>query len=232
MKLSAGPRENGHRPAVDALFRSAAREHRERVAGVILSGALDDGSAGLFAVKSRRGLAIVQDPQEAVAPDMPANAMHYVRVDHCLPVAEIPPLLAALAKEETAAPGEAAQGEDMILDKPPILSAPPPAARQISMTCPECNGPLYETTEGQLAHVQCNVGHVFSPLSLSEAHSQALERALWVAVRTLNERITLHREMMKRDRVAGEEELLRRLEGTVEIAEQDVQLLRQIIERI
>ena len=232
MKLSAGPRENGHRPAVDPLFRSAARELRSRVAGVVLSGALDDGAAGLFAVKSRNGVAIVQDPKEAAAPDMPLSAMRHVSVDYCLPVAEIAEVLGKLSRGEAGETKSAVEPGEMKLTKDELVSDPPPSENQISMACPECDGPLYETKEGQLAHFQCNVGHAFSPLSLSAAHGEALERALWVAVRTLNERITLHREMLKRDRNSGEEPLFRRLEDSVRVAEQDVQLLRQIIERI
>ena len=233
MKLSAGAKENGHRPAVDALFRSAARELRSRVAGVVLSGALDDGAAGLFAVKSRNGLAIVQDPKEAAAPDMPLNAMKNVTVDYILPVAQIPSLLAELAHAEAGETEGGIEAGEMKLEKEELVSDPPSSLKQISMACPECDGPLYETAEGQLAHFQCNVGHAFSPLSLSATHGEALERALWVAVRTLNERITLHREMLrKNDRNAGQEALFRRLEESVKIAEQDVQLLRQIIERI
>jgi two-component system, chemotaxis family, protein-glutamate methylesterase/glutaminase len=98
ISLSRGPRENRHRPAIDPLFRTAARTYRERVVGVILTGALDDGSAGLFAVKSRGGIAIVQDPLEALEAGMPRNAMQSVNVDHCVPLAEIPPLLVKYAR--------------------------------------------------------------------------------------------------------------------------------------
>jgi two-component system, chemotaxis family, protein-glutamate methylesterase/glutaminase len=96
ISLSRGPRENRHRPAIDPLFRSAARTYRERVIGIILTGGLDDGSAGLFAVKSRGGIAIVQDPLEALDAGMPRNALRNVRVDHCVPLTEMPSLLVKL----------------------------------------------------------------------------------------------------------------------------------------
>jgi two-component system chemotaxis response regulator CheB len=98
--LSTSPRENGHRPAIDVLFRSAASEHRSRVAGVVLSGGLDNGSAGLFAIKARGGVAIVQDPSDAIAPDMPRNALDAVDVDFCLPVSQIAIVLTQLAHGE------------------------------------------------------------------------------------------------------------------------------------
>ena len=102
IQLSAGPPENGHRPGIDPLFRSAARAHRERVVGVILTGALDDGAAGLYLVKSRNGVAVVQDPNDAIVPSMPLNAMKHVEVDYCLPLLEISALLMRLATGENS----------------------------------------------------------------------------------------------------------------------------------
>ena len=232
IKLNAGPRENGHRPAIDPLFRSAAREHRSRVVGVILTGALDDGTAGLFAVKSRGGVTVVQDPAEAIAPNMPLSAMRHVEVDHCCALEEIAPLLVRLATTGEEAKEIKPSREAMSARKDEIVKEPPPAKTQISLACPECNGPLYETKEGQIAHFQCNVGHAFSPESLTEAHAEALERALWTALRTLNERVTLHRQLLRRPRNKGEEQLLQRFEDSVKTAERDIELLREIIGRI
>src|SRR3954447_24950019 len=131
MQLDAGPRENASRPSIDPLFRSAARTHRERVAGVILTGKLDDGAAGLYAVKARGGLAIVQDPAEAASPEMPLNAMRNMTVDHCLPLTEIAALLSRIASEETAS--AEASSEPMneersnLVDPPQRMKSPPPA---------------------------------------------------------------------------------------------------------
>lgn len=230
--LSAGPRENGHRPAIDPLFRSAAKNFRARVTGVILSGGLDDGSAGLFAVKARGGAAVVQNPDEAIAPDMPRNAMKNVAIDYCVPAAEVAAVLTSLARGEADATIEKNGNMKTDPGTEPISADPPPAEQHIALACPECSGPLYEERAGDSATFRCNVQHKYSPLSLTAAHDEALERALWVAIRTLNERITLYHQMLRRERNEGEDLLFKRMEQSLQIVEQDVVLLRQIIERI
>jgi two-component system chemotaxis response regulator CheB len=236
MHLDAGARENGSRPSVDPLFRSAARTHRGRVVGVILTGTLDDGSAGLFAVKARGGVAVVQDPAEAAAPDMPLNAMRNVQPDYCIRLAALAPLLVKLAGEEASPNGDHRAEVDsrlnQLLDPPNIIQSPPSNETQISLTCPECSGALYEEREGQVVNFRCHVGHSFSPATLTEGHKEALERALWTAVRTLNERVTMHRQFLRRERNPGEELIFKRFQESVAAAERDVKLLREIISRI
>jgi two-component system chemotaxis response regulator CheB len=231
--LSRGPRENGHRPAIDVLFRSAAREHRSKVIGIVLSGGRDDGSAGLFSIKSRGGVAIVQDPDEATAPNMPQNALNMVDVDFCLPVRQIADLLPQLvdgnATNITESPNGGANMEEQGTASQPTGTPP---GHQIPAACPECNGPMYQITDGELAHFQCFVGHRFSPESFSDQHTDALERALWTAARTLKERIVLHEQLARRKRNKGEEELLKRLDESVASAKKDLQLLREILDRI
>jgi two-component system chemotaxis response regulator CheB len=232
--LNRGPRENGHRPAADVLFRSAAREHREKVVGVVLSGGRDDGTAGLFTIKARGGIAIVQQPEEAMTPNMPQNALRMVDVDFCLPVRQIADVLVQLTKGKATNITESPNGgtnmdEQATADRP--TSQPP--GQQIPIACPECNGPLYEVKEGELARFQCFVGHAFSPESLSEQHTEALERALWTAIRKLKERIVLHEELIKRKkRNKGEDELVKRLEESIGTSERDIKLLRDVLERI
>ena len=231
--LSRGPRENGHRPAVDVLFRSAARAHRSKVVGVVMSGGLDDGSAGLYAIKARGGIAIVEDPNEAFTPNMPQNALNMVDVDFCLPVRQIAEVLVQLANGKATDVTESPNGENAMEDQATVerpTSEPP--GDQIPLACPECNGPIYEVKEGNLARFECFVGHAFSPESLSEQHSEALERALWTAMRTLKERTVLHKKMIERKRNKGEQELRNRLEESIHTAENDLKLLREILDRI
>jgi two-component system, chemotaxis family, protein-glutamate methylesterase/glutaminase len=169
--LSRGPKENRTRPAINPLFRSAARAYTERVTGVILSGLLDDGVAGLAEIKRRAGIAIAQDPASAKFPSMPVNAIRQVPIDHILSVEAIPAMVAQLASTEH-----------------PAMPKEEPIERvRIEMTCPECRGPLWEERQGRIVEYQCRVGHAYSPLTLSAEHQATVERTLWEAVLALEE---------------------------------------------
>jgi len=232
--LTHGPRENGHRPAADVLFRSAARIHREKVVGVVLSGGRDDGSAGLFAIKARGGVAIVQDPKEAMTKNMPQNALNMVDVDFCLPVRQIAGVLVQLVKGNATDVIESLNDGTKMEEHASVeQTKSQPPGDQIPLSCPECNGPMYQVKEGELTRFQCFVGHTYSPESLSEEHTEALERAIWTAIRKLKERIILHEELLKRKkRNKGEEELMGRLKESIVTAERDLKLLRDVLDRI
>jgi two-component system, chemotaxis family, protein-glutamate methylesterase/glutaminase len=179
-----GPRENRHRPAVDTLFRSAARAYRSHVIAVVLSGALDDGSAGALAVKARGGIVIVQDPAEALVKDMPRNVMRQVKTDYCLPAREISLLLTELASKGPALKlGKVSSRHCDTVDYELTTKEREPGG----LSCPECDGALMEIRNGKSIQLRCHVGHSFSLESFSEAHADALERALWIALRRLNE---------------------------------------------
>ena len=196
-----------------------------------LTGGLDDGSAGLFAVKSRGGIAIVQDPLEALDASMPKSALRNVDVDHCVPLAEMPALLVKL----THSPIRLSQknGKEKG-NKRNMSQAKKPGFRDdaVSFVCPECNGPLYETREGKLIKFNCQIGHSFSPESLTEAHTDALERALWIAIRTLNERIAIHEALAQQQRELENTLLAERLAETASSASHDVKLIREVLDRL
>jgi two-component system chemotaxis response regulator CheB len=225
--LSHGPHENRHRPAIDPLFRSAARLYRSRVIGVVLSGALDDGTAGLFAVKSKGGLAIVQDPSDAAMPDMPRNAMKHTTVDYCLPAKKIGKVLTKLvgvSGPKTRSTISPPRGTE----KTKVKSN----GELVPVTCPECHGPITISKNGKLIKFECEVGHVYSPESFTEAHTDALERALWIALRTLKERVSIQQTLARAERARGETHMANRFAETAASAERDIALLREIVERI
>lgn len=192
--LTRGPHENRVRPAVDPLFRSAGVAHGPRVIGVILTGALDDGAAGLAAIKRCGGTAIVQDPQDAAYPDMPRNAMRAVQPDHVVPLDRMGALLAELTREpvkaDLQAPADLVREVQMSKRKPKRDPEQDMQAwgQQVSMSCPECGGPLRESREGDLRRYRCHTGHIYGAQSLLAEQADKAEAALWTAVRTLEER--------------------------------------------
>jgi two-component system chemotaxis response regulator CheB len=211
LRLTRGPRENRVRPSVDALFRSAAVDLGPRVIGVVLSGVLDDGTAGLWAVKDRGGVAMVQEPDEAEYPDMPKSALEHVGVDHVLPAVEIGPKLAALATEATpaAAPVPPAMATEAAIERGDStlgrrvldLGALSPNA------CPECHGSLVEIREGSIVRYRCHTGHSFSFRTLLEETEVAIEKSLWNTIRAIEERSFLLRTLEQDSRARGNEAL-------------------------
>lgn len=203
VRITHGPSENGVRPAVDPLFRSAARTFGSRVIGIVATGSLDDGTAGMAAVKEAGGIAIVQDPDEAFAASMPRSVMATTTVDHVLPLIEIAPMVVALVREE-AAPGPPQGGphvEPMESDRGPeaLGLGPPDRPGHVSVfTCPECSGTLWEADERGILRFRCRVGHVYSAESMLAAQVDSVDRALWTALRALEERAALSRKLAER----------------------------------
>jgi two-component system, chemotaxis family, protein-glutamate methylesterase/glutaminase len=197
VRLFRGPRENFHRPSIDTLFRSAADSYGPRVAGVVLTGSLDDGTAGLHAVKSHGGIALVQDPKDALVPAMPQSALRNVKVDHCVPLAEMGAILVRLATTRNISKGRTGVSRmDKRSMKPKEMEKE--FGLPTSFVCPECNGPLWETKAGPSLQFRCHVGHAYSPDSLLADNADGLERALWSAVRTFDERAGLLRRLGQR----------------------------------
>ena len=202
ISLTRGPAENRHRPAVDTLFRAAARSYGSRVVGIVLSGALDDGASGLQAIKMRGGTTLVQDPKEAMFSGMPQSAIENVAVDGILPVAALAETVARLAGEPAAQEEPLVTPEleeevavsEMRLDKLEGRQEGTPSA----FSCPDCHGVLWEVTEGELTRYRCRVGHAYSPKSLFASQSENLEEALWTALRALEESASLAERLQER----------------------------------
>lgn len=211
VRVKRGPKENRFRPAVDPLFRSAAYVYGPRVIGVVLSGALDDGTAGLWTIKLRGGTAIVQDPEDAQHRSMPLNAMQSVEVDHKLPAARIGPLLARLVREDApAAPHvepeeqEKTAREVRIAEEAEGLEEGVLSIGRLSpFTCPECHGTLTMLKEGRILRFRCHTGHAFSGSTLLASVAEQVEARLWDSVRALDEAIMLLDRMGRQHMDAG-----------------------------
>jgi two-component system chemotaxis response regulator CheB len=177
--LTIGPRENGHRPSVDVLFRSAAEAKDSHVVGVVLSGTRDDGTVGLAVIKAKGGSAVVQDPEDALYPGMPSSALAHVEVDAIAPSNEIGAVIVRLLSQESA---RAAQGNDP--------DQAPPGEPVVSV-CPECGGVLSEHLDAGVMQWRCKVGHRYSAESLADAQATGVEATLWAAIRALQDRQAL-----------------------------------------
>lgn len=233
LHLSRGPHENGHRPAVDVLFRSAAHSYGTRVVGVILSGALDDGTAGLSVIKQLGGLAMVQDPNEALVGGMPRSAIENIKIDYVLKVADIATQLIQLASD----PLEEGEVESSHLDDENQIVAQDKATRERGehpdspsiMTCPGCGGVLWELQDDNLLRFRCHVGHAYSIDSLLAEQAEDIEKALWSAVRALEEKASLAVRMAhqahQQHRAMSEQQFLQRAQE----AKQNAMLVRQMI---
>jgi two-component system, chemotaxis family, protein-glutamate methylesterase/glutaminase len=181
--VTRGPKENRARPAINPLFRSAALAYGPRVIGIVLTGMLDDGTAGLWEIKRRGGIAVVQSPEDAEYEQMPENALNNVRVDYQIPIAQMGATILDLMPGNSTRPG---------------LNSEQPMSQPTQFTCPDCHGPISRVTYDDLTEYRCRVGHVYSDQSMIVAHDEAEERALWSAVESLEEGADLAAELSNR----------------------------------
>jgi two-component system chemotaxis response regulator CheB len=209
VRVTRAPRENHSRPAIDPLFRSAALAYGPRVVGVIASGRLDDGTAGLWAVKDRGGTAVVQDPEDALHPDMPRNALAHIRADHVVRADAIAPLLARLAAEPAPDAPDHPPGRELELEVRIAMEENAFAAGVMALgpvspyTCPECHGVLVRLDEGDVPRFRCHTGHAFSLDTLLASVTESVEDTLWNALRAVEESTMLLREAAERTRARG-----------------------------
>jgi two-component system chemotaxis response regulator CheB len=235
VRLAREPKENLHRPAVDPLFRTAAVAYGPRVVGVVLSGALNDGTAGLQAVKQRGGVAVVQDPGDALFSGMPESALEYVGADHCLPMEKIAPLLVRLSGESAKEQGAYPVPDDMELESriagldPTAIDNDERPGELSRFTCPECSGPLYEIQSGDLVRFRCKVGHAFTAESMLYDKYDEVEKALYAALNTLEESALMADRLAARSHEHQHGHAATRFERRAEDARQQARIIRQVL---
>ena len=233
IRLTKGPKENRFRPAIDPLFRSAAYAYGSRVVGVVLTGALDDGTAGLWAIKDRGGVAVVQDPADAEQPSMPASALANVQVDHCLPISEIPALLVTLTHQSAEEESRATVSKDLEIETKIALGddAAELDVKQLGevseFTCPDCHGTLVEVTNDKLLRFRCHTGHSFGSASLLAELTDSVEESLWNAIRAVEERIRLLKHLAQHATDLEQTEAIGTLARELQENERRADLLRQ-----
>jgi two-component system chemotaxis response regulator CheB len=229
--LRRGPRENMSRPAIDPLFRTAAASRGGRVIGVVLSGGLNDGTAGLRAIKRCGGLAVVQDPADAAVPSMPNSAIRYVDVDHVVPVGCMADLLDGLARSPAGATPEIPL--DIRLEA--TIAAQELATMELEeklgelspFTCPECNGTLWEINDGSMLRYRCHVGHAFTADSVLAARAVELDRMLEGLLRSHQERAALVRRVADHERKLQNDSLAKLFDQRAAEYEYDAEVVRR-----
>jgi two-component system chemotaxis response regulator CheB len=231
LRLGVGPRENGFRPSIDALFRSCvAGAVAGRSIGVVLSGFLDDGAAGLQAVQRHGGIAVVQDPEDAEQSDMPMNALRQVAADHVCSAEDMGALIAKLVSGPA---GHSVAPSDEILLEVEIAGAasagPVTIWRPTNFVCPECNGALSEIVEGDTRRFRCHSGHAFSEQSLSYFMNEEVGRALAAALRALQERTMFFNRMADRAAESHNQALVKRYRGLAGDTSRHAQMIRDLM---
>jgi two-component system, chemotaxis family, protein-glutamate methylesterase/glutaminase len=233
--LSAGPRENSVRPAIDPLFRSAARSRGSRAVGIVLSGTLGDGSGGLQAIKSEGGLAFVQDPHEALYSGMPLNAIQQAQVDAVLKVDDLAQTIVSLSSSPvieggTTVPSREVDPNRIIQKDFQEFEIGKDKNGHSVLTCPDCGGVIWEMHEGEVVSFRCHVGHAYSVDSFLFEQGSRLEGALWTAVRALEERASLLRRLSAMSANRSASLLEKRLAQQAEEVEQSADVIRRLLE--
>lgn len=235
IRNSRGARENRHRPAIDPTFRSAALSYGRRVIGVVLTGMLDDGTAGLMVIRADGGVAVVQDPKTALFPSMPQSALRRVPDAYVAKLAEIPDLLVRLVSEELKEPARpvydvATLKEVRIaeLDMSEIENDMR-NGKPSQFACPECGGVLWEIDQSGLLRYRCRVGHAYTARHLRAEQRQAVETALWSALRALEENASLYRRMAERARKSRWDQSARTFGDRASDAETNSETLRNFL---
>lgn len=243
-RLWHGPKENHTRPAIDPLFRSAAADFDGHVIATILTGYLDDGTAGLQAVKACGGYAIVQDPKDAHAPDMPMSAITYVAVDKILALADIAPALIAQVEQmnQKTAPGQ--EPATPCCAKPAWVDVENRHVRGTAgiddlqrigtpsgFTCPECDGALWRINEASPPRFRCHTGHSFTMRVLAELQNEAVENALWSSLRAVQEKERIEREMSQAALVRHDESAAAHHARLADELHTDIETLHALLSR-
>jgi two-component system chemotaxis response regulator CheB len=239
IRVTKGPKENRFRPAIDPLFRSAAYIYGPRVIGVVLTGALDDGTAGLYTIKLRGGTAIVQEPADAMIRSMPLNALEHTAADYTLPVADIGELIAELVGEQAPAlprldPDEEektrqevkiAEGADALEENVMRFGEHSP------FTCPECRGALTLLREGNIVRFRCHTGHALSTSSLLHSATELVEQKLWDGLRGLDEAVMLLNQLGEKFAAAGNTRAAEQCFDKAREAHEGAQTIREAAKR-
>jgi two-component system chemotaxis response regulator CheB len=236
VRVTRGPKECRVRPAIDVLFRSAATQHGARVIGVVLTGMLDDGTAGLWAIKDHLGIALVQDPHEAAFPSMAQSAIANVEVDLIAPIEELGrEIIRRTAQIDVIAGQEISSGTRHVIESEiarngnGLRSGVMDLGAVSKYTCPDCHGVLVQIEEGPIVRFRCHTGHAFSLQTLIAEVNESIDTGLWDTLRAVEERVMLLHQMADLARSAGAAQEADRLQAQARETEERLQPLRDLV---
>ncbi|HKB87856.1 MAG TPA: chemotaxis protein CheB [Ignavibacteriaceae bacterium] len=235
MRVVYGPKENRFRPAIDPLFRSAAYAFGSDSIGILLSGMLNDGTSGLWSIKDRGGVTIVQDPEEAQFPDMPLNALHNVSIDYKISIEKMGNLLVKLAADHTVNNNSNDRPEKMkieikMVSDGNVLDTDVKQIGELSeFTCPECHGSLWQIKEGNIIRFRCRTGHAYSASALLEELSVVIEKRIWSVIKGLEEHTSLVKYLTEHLHSAEEKQGLNLYLRQAEQSQRYANLLRRFL---
>lgn len=210
--LGKGPMENRYRPSIDALFRSAAVSYNSKVIGVILTGMLEDGASGMYAIKKAGGICIIQDPKEAKYPDMPRAVLSVLKPDYSVPVSEmgaaISEAIATLKKrKQVKVPADLVKEAEIAERVNVGIEQVQNLGERSNISCPECGGGLWEIKDNGFTRYRCHVGHAFSEEGLISSMEASTESTLWIALRMLDERKNLLQQLGDKEMKRGNQKV-------------------------
>jgi len=233
VRLYKGPHENRHRPAIDPTFRSAAVAHGTNAIGVILTGFLDDGTSGLLAIKRCGGVAVVQDPEEAEYSDMPRNAIASVAADHTISLNKMSGVLQDIIAQPAPAPVpvpddvamEARIAEQAVSD----INREQKLGQLVPFGCPDCGGPLWHIDSDKVRRYRCHVGHGFTAKALLDSQNNALEQALWAAMRTMEEQANITATLAQDETKRGRDRTAKMYQERADVAKSHAEIIRRLL---
>ena len=209
IRLGRGPRENLTRPAIDPLFRSVAASYGPRAIGLVLTGELNDGAAGLGDLKRCGGVTVVQSPADAQASEMPASALQASDVDYRAPLSQLPDVLTYLVGQPAGprplVPRAIELEVDIALGRPCLTATINELADPAPLSCPACSGVLSQVRDTSPLRYRCQVGHGYTAQALDAVQQTDLDEAIRVALRIIEERAVLSERMAAEARSAGRE---------------------------
>jgi two-component system chemotaxis response regulator CheB len=236
LRITQGPHENKYRPSIDVLFRNVAVNYGNRTIGIILTGLLEDGTSGMWAVKSCGGLCIIQDRQEAQFSDMPTSVLSRINVDHEAPVADIPTIvndmLSSALPPKVDIPAELKIEADLTERMMSDINDMKKIGDHSDFVCPDCGGGLWALKKDPLHRYRCHTGHVYTEKLLRDLQEENIEESLWVSIRMLEEKVNLLKLMSRRENENGEIHLVESYGKRINDTDKHISTLKDFLRRL